>query len=584
MKNKLLKVIICAMLASALALPVGCRSVVGGVSSSNQITILTTAMVGTTTTEDDPYKAYILENYGLDVTLIAATDFDTTVQLRFSNYEDMPDIVSFADIDSFRTIFNQGVLLNDWTPYLDSMPNFSSIVNMSDADRPGQPSIAKIMMTGDENNLQGLWTLPDPPSWSLKIREDWADEYRATTEDKMQNGQVVYPAGATATDGGPWQPDTPEDLLNFARFIKYEKNENPNDPTYFGFSTAGENTDFGVLGTWIPLMYGMVSQLPWGIYFDEEGNVDFGITDGTHKKMLDFIETIIEEELIEPNWYHQSAADKTTNSGHIGIEWYPGEITENTQAYFTRNNIIDEATGEIVDTTDWWHTYPVPKDPDSPNGGYQPSDGFFGQIITVSAKAANDSAKMEKICAFLDDLAMTKSTDANGETVYNRSDAYNALRWGVGIEEDLEFQEIEGTNQVYLYTGDEGREERTYRSQYPGAWDWGAFFRSADDGVVQGSSSPTVSRTIERVVEQDALTASYERKLQYGGVLQLDTSLITSLTTKMQAFEYRYVTSHYSAAEAISQYESFQSDWLASGGNSIFAEAEQQFRRLGFIS
>ena len=74
------------------------------------------------------------------------------------------------------------------------MPNFSTIINTPDADRPGEPSIAKLMLTEDDG-LTALWTLPDPPSWSMKIREDWADEYRATT-----TGPDYYPAGATATN------------------------------------------------------------------------------------------------------------------------------------------------------------------------------------------------------------------------------------------------------------------------------------------------------------------------------------------------------------------------------------------------
>ena len=304
------------------------KPITQGSSSSNDITILCSAAVGQPTTANDPYKKYIKDKYGLNVTLIAASDFATTSQLKFSDVEDMPDIVAFENIDSFRSIFNQGVLLSDWTPYLSKMPNFSTIVNTSDADRPGEDSIAKLMLT-ESGGLTALWTLPDPPSWSLKIREDWADEYRATT-----TGTDYYPAGATATNGGPWQPNTPEDLLSFARWIKVTKNADQNKLTCFAFSTAGEQTDFGVLGTWIPLMYGAVCQLPWGVYFDEEGNVDFGITDGTEKKMLDFIRTIIKEQLIETNWYYQKASEKTSTSGKIGIEWYTGEISETTQGYF----------------------------------------------------------------------------------------------------------------------------------------------------------------------------------------------------------------------------------------------------------
>lgn len=266
---KSLKRGLCAALAVMLSLSFAAcgdrkPNIIGGVETSDNITILTTAAVGTPTTADDPYKQYIKDKYGLNATLIAASDFGTTAQLLFSNTEDMPDIVAFSDVDSFRTIFNQGVLMSDWTPYLEKMPNFSKIVNTEDADRPGEPSIARLMLT-EEEKLTALWTLPDPPTWSLKIREDWADEYRATTTDYVLDGRVYYPAGATATNGGEWQPDTPEDLLNFARFIKIQKNADQSKLSCFGFSTAGEQKDFGVLGTWIPLMYGAVCQLPWGI-------------------------------------------------------------------------------------------------------------------------------------------------------------------------------------------------------------------------------------------------------------------------------------------------------------------------------
>lgn len=586
---KSLKRGLCAALAVMLSLSFAAcgdrkPNIIGGVETSDNITILTTAAVGTPTTADDPYKQYIKDKYGLNATLIAASDFGTTAQLLFSNTEDMPDIVAFSDVDSFRTIFNQGVLMSDWTPYLEKMPNFSKIVNTEDADRPGDPSIARLMLT-EEEKLTALWTLPDPPTWSLKIREDWADEYRATTTDYVLDGRVYYPAGATATNGGEWQPDTPEDLLNFARFIKIQKNADQSKLSCFGFSTAGEQKDFGVLGTWIPLMYGAVCQLPWGIYFDENGTVDFGVTDGTEKKMLDFVSTLIGEKLIEPNWYYQNASQKTSTAGKIGIEWYTGEISETTQAYHTRNEIIDPATGEIVDTEDWWKTYPVPKDKDSVYGGYQASDGFLGTIITVSVKAANDGEKMEKIVKFLDDLAMTKTVGEDGSVTYNRSEAYDALRWGVGIEKDLQFQTINNSPQVYIYTGDEAGKERAYRSVNPGAWDWGMFFRSTDDGVVQGTTSPRVTSIVNKVIEHNSTTAGYKRRLQYGSVLKLDSSVISTLTKKMQEFEYKYVNNvNKTAAEAQKMYDAFVADWKKSGGNDLLKEAERQFRAYGWIS
>ena len=191
---------------------------------------------------------------------------------------------------------------------------------------------------------------------------------------------------------------------------------------------------------------------------------------------------------------------------------------------------------------------------------------------------------MEKIIAFLDDLAMTKTVNENGETVYNRSAGYDALRWGVGIEESLAFQNIQNTNRVYLYTGDEGVEKRSYRSEYPGAWDWGMFFRSKDDGVVQGTSNQTVTKIVNKVIEHDATTANYTRRLQYGGVLKLDSSIISTLTKKMQAFEYKYVTNNWSAEKSEQEYNAFVADWKKSGGDALLAEAAKQFRNYGWIA
>lgn len=288
---------------------------------------------------------------------------------------------------------------------------------------------------------------------------------------------------------------------------------------------------------------------------------------------------------IEPNWYYQNASQKTSTAGKIGIEWYTGELSETTQAYYTRNNIIDPATGEVYNTKDWWETYPVPKDPASPYGGYQPSDGFLGTIITVSVKAANDAEKMQKIIKFLDDLAMTKTENADGTVTYNRSKAYDALRWGVGIEDSLNFQTIENSSQVYIYTGDEAEgTERSYRSQYPGAWDWGMFFRSTDDGVVQGTTSPVVTSIVNKVIEHDSTTAGYKRRLQYGSVLKLDSSVISTLTKKMQEFEYKYVNDkNKTAAAAQKMYDDFVADWKKSGGTELLKEAEKQFRSYGWI-
>ena len=538
----------------------------GGSSSAIPVKMLVTGFVNLPTDANDPYKKWIKDNYNLDINLKTSGDLSGTAVTEFAS-NDKPDIVVFDSMDTYNMVKSQKVLLDDWTPYLSKMPNAQKIVEMKDADNPDGDSVAKQMLT-QENKLGAIWTVPDAPTWSLKIREDWADEYRATTTGGEVGG-LTYPAGSTATNGSEWQPLTPTDLIHFARWIKATK------PGCYAFTSAGGKSSLGTLGNWLPLMWGTVAELPYGAYVKDNNEVGFPVIDGTHQYYIDYLKQIVSEGLIDPAWYEQTWENKTkTKQGFIGIEWYPGSISTETQAYHTD-----------VDTTNWWKTYPVPKDASRPYGGFQPSDGFLGTIVTVSVKAANDDAKMEKIIKLLDDLAMTKSVNENGETVYNRSATYDALRWGIGIEDTLAFQTIENTNRVYLYTGDEGVEGRQYRSEYPGAWDWGMFFRSKDDGVVQGTSNQTVTKIVNKVIEHDATTANFTRRLQYGSVLKLDSSIISTLTKKMQAFEYRYVTTkNLSAAELQSRYDAFVADWKKSGGDALLVDAAKQFKNYGWIS
>ena len=111
------------------------------------------------------------------------------------------------------------------------------------------------------------------------------------------------------------------------------------------------------------------------------------------------------------------------------------------------------------------------------------------------------------------------------------------------------------------------------------------FFRSKDDGVVQGTTDVNVTPVVNKVIRHNTETASYKRKLQYGSVLKLDTSTVSTLTKKMQAFEYKYVNTVYAnEADALKAYEAFVEDWKKSGGTALLKEAEKQFRSYGWIA
>ena len=550
--------------------------VVGGIGG----VVLLTGWVNSGINEGDPYRKWINDNYGLNVNLVATADFANDATVLFAG-NSKPDIVVFPDMTTFRAQDSRN-LISDWTPYLDMMPNMKKVIEQKDADNPNGDSIAKKMLTDEDGKLKALWTLPDSPTWSLKIREDWAEEYRATTTSGAN-----YPAGNVASTDPetglpvPWQPYTPEDLLNFARWIKATK------PNCYGFTSAGSNQDFGTLGTWLPLMWGPVNIMPWGVYINDENEVDFGILNGNHKKMLDYLQTICDEELIDPKWYEQKWADKTkTQQGLIGIEWYPGAISEETESY---NKDKDGST------INWWKTYDVPKDPDSPMGGYMPIEGYIGKIITVSKQASLDAEKMEKICKLINDVTYYYDETAEGRDKYQRPVAYDALRWGIGVEDGLKFQEIEGTDYLYINTKspDENSGDVTgtagakyYRESVggTGAWDWGAWFSSTSDGVVQGSSD-TVSDVTIKVVEHNLKTATMKTRAQIGAALNLNASAVKNITDKMQSFEYKYVKRQLNSSDFEREYTNFVDKWRNEyKGDTLMLSAKEQFEELGLLT
>ncbi|WP_251614771.1 hypothetical protein [Pumilibacter muris] len=530
----------------------GCDKGLNSDDGVSSVKMLISGYVNLPTDSNDPYRKWVRDNYNLDVKLTAVGNLSGTAVAEFAS-NDKPDIVVFDNMNEYATIAEQKVLLEDWTPYLSQMPNASKIVNMKDADNPDGDSVAKQMMS-DGEKLKGVWTLPDTPTWSLKIREDWAEEYRATTE-----GGANYPAGNKATDGGVWQPRTPEDLLNFARWIKATK------PNCYAFTSAGNQSSLGTLGNWLPLMWGTVAELPYGAYITEADAVSFPVVDGSHEQYINYLKQICDEGLIDPSWYVQSWENKTkTKQGLIGIEWYPGSITMETQMH-----------NEGKDTVNWWKTYALPC-ADGFDGGYMPMEGYVGKIICVSKRAALNKDKMNAIVKFIDDC-LVYFDESTGE--YVRPVGYDALRWGVGVEKGCEYKDIDGSDYKYVNTSDTD-EHKFYRNttQGAGAYDWGAWIATTKDGVIQGSTE-RVDAITKKVVEHNSITSKMKSKVQIGSSLNLDATKVKDLNTNQIRWEYGYVT-----GAKVDSYATFRNKWKTQwGGDELLEEAERQFKEFGIL-
>lgn len=538
----------------------GCNNNEPAEESSITINLLTTGWINTPTSGKDPYKEWIKDNYGLDVNLTATADFNAAALTKFASKNDVPDIVSIPSLSEFQKLKNQGTIIEDWTPYLKYMPNYGAFIK-----REENKFLTDLFTT--DGKLTCFYTYPDSVTWSLKIREDWAEEYRSDTTPGEN-----YPAGNVATNNGPWQPLTSDDLLHFARWIKINKNSNPDKPDVFGFSTAGAGNDFGVLGTWFPLMWGYNYLCPYGFYVDETTNqASFGVVDGTMEKMLNYMRTICDEELIDPNWFIQdSSSDLRTKGGKIGITWYPGIIAE-----MTANTVTNQ------DTSNWWKTYDVPigvdaieNSPTKP--GMMINDSLASNMITVSKKCALNENKMKKICALLDDLLCYVDNTKTGQDKYVKGKAYDALRYGVGVDADLTFQDVEGTDFKYccVKTGN------TYRETVAGdgAWDWGAWFSTTNDGVVTGEAKQ-IGKIAKQAVQFNTQSGQYEQKIQVGSFLAVDQSIVKNMDVGVVKFMYNYVTRQ--SSQTMEEFEQYWRSTLK--GDELLQEATRQFRAIGFI-
>ena len=101
MKKNLFKVIAAVLAIVSVACFTACGKTPqeSTASGADKITLLLSGWTNTPTSADDPYKKWIADNYGLDVSLNATTDFANSVMIGFSS-KTKPNVVAFP---SFRT-------------------------------------------------------------------------------------------------------------------------------------------------------------------------------------------------------------------------------------------------------------------------------------------------------------------------------------------------------------------------------------------------------------------------------------------------------------------------------------------------
>jgi putative aldouronate transport system substrate-binding protein len=473
------------------------------------IELIETGWVNTPTDDSDPFKKWIDETFNVDFTLttIPANDFESKLFTRFSG-SNQPDLIFVAGTDRtlFQKLYNQGVLLDDWVPLLDKVP--TAAATMSD--------VAKKYVSQD-GKMFALPRQPDANTWSFKIRKDWLDKLSL---------QI---------------PQTDTELIEVFKQFTFNDPDGNNQADTWGATSAGAGANFSSLSQ-LENMYGQMG-------FQVTNNqVDHSILNGTHQKFLDFVKLLQDEKIIDPDWYTQDWEQKKVKLGtdKVGVDQYPGVLLSEYEAN-TSN------TGKAADI---WTNLPMPKGTDS--GGKLPADAPVSGMLAISANAAKDPEKLERVLQLI-------------EGVTYPNDGYWKIRWGVGITGET-MTDLDNGAKFFSETKDSSN----YRSNVPGAWDYGTWIATNRDSVLQ-STAKEPGAVQEKTFELDNETINAARYQDFESLLTLDPQLLNDVTRLQNEFDIKYVLGN------TSDYEAFKAEWLKAGGQQLLDSATEQYKALGYI-
>ncbi len=472
------------------------------------IELLETGWVNTATDDRDPFKKWIDDTFNVDfkLTNITANDFESKLLTRFSANEP-PDLIYSTDRNVILKLYNQGVLLEDWTPLLDKVPTAAGTIT----------DIAKQYVSKD-GKMIALPKQADASIWSFKIRKDWLDAL----------GLPV--------------PQTDQELLETLRqFTNGDPDGNKKKDTW-GVSTSGEGAHMGTLAA-LEAMFGQ------GGFQVADNKADHSILNGTHQRFLDFVKQLHEEKIIDPDWYTQNWGQKAAKlyTDKIGVDQYPGVLL----AEYDQNN------GNTGKAADMWVNLPMPKGAE--NGGKSAPGAPIGGMLAISANAAKDPEKLDRILQLI-------------ENVTHPNEGFWMLRWGIGITGETLVDLPSGAK----FFSEEKEDPNNYRVAMPGAWDYGTWIATNLDNVLQ-SSADEAGKVEEKMYELDKETMVTPRYSDFESLLTLDPQLMSDVTKLQNEFDIKYVLG------SDKDYEAFKTRWLKAGGQQLLDSVTEQYQALGYI-
>lgn len=568
--KKLFALAIAGVLACGLAAcgPTGTGGGGGGGGDNDELTEITLIGVGSVNTPvnaaDDPFQDYLAEKFGihLKMQMYDAANFETQLSVSLASSQ-KPDIIYFQSLASFEKYYNDGSLVDDWGPWKDQLPTMMASM------QENENALKRI--TAENGNPRALFGNVDE-TWGVKVRQDWLNEYAAAKNKMPAAGDYVLKDS--------------DDMLDFARWIRDTKNEAGETIKTFAFSSAGTGTQIGTSIEWTQGLFGhtingLSNEPARGFYITDEGTVSNPIIDGSYEEWLEFLRTLVQEQLIAPNWFTQDWTAKATQArtSSLAFEYYPGALVQ--ELYWA--NRTDEETNFGRDCFDWFKNIQIPANEGNEFVGH-PRGINFGHIWTVSYATSMNPTKMNKICKLLNDIVITYDETKTDKTYYDRPETYDVLRWGEGILDGIEFIDVEGSKYVACDTqlDDLAEGEINFRSENPGAWDYGAWISTSNDGVAQTIGKDQTAIDLAVIIgEMNDGSRAMDGYQTVGSIFVYDNQKLTKMFDEYVKFTYEYATAKEGEVPSVA---SFITRWRTElEGDKMIEEAEKQFREQGYL-
>lgn len=465
--------------ASVLAVWAGPQSEGTAADEIPKIELMQQGWVNQPTDENDPFRAWLNETFGVDITMNNTSEFNNEILTRFAT-DDPPDIISFSGTVQeayVRQLYDEGFLVEDWYAHKSSIPAWLRYMDDN----------AEKYFTVD-GKLIALCQAGPPNIWGFQIRKDWL----ATL------GKSV--------------PTTPDELLDVAKAFTFDDPDGNGKDDTWGLTSAGGGASVGEISN-LKLMWGPTN------FYIKDNKVTHYVLDGTEKAFLDLMRIAVNEEIIEPNWYTIAWNERKAPlfQAVLGTAWYPGVLV---------TEFMTEGMWDPDDAAKLWTHMPMPKG--SPDGGKLYPPAFYDRMNTVSAKAEGDSVKFGKIVKLLEGVAYPNP-------------GYDNLRWGVDIDKGRIVELPRGYKIVLAGPGEDRYRsvENFLGAADWGKWhSTRADFTIFSSGTTEADIPPTAYAEIELnsgaldepVYGSDAL------------FIHLDKTVEGELIDLMNEFEYKYIS------------------------------------------